>query len=221
MKFAKRLFIPSIADILFASVFLNLCFSAGKGLLGDCDTGYHIIAGNYMLNTLSIPRHDMFSFLSPPLPWTAHEWLSEIIMALLHQAFGLTGVVIFFSFVIALTFYLFFRTIRSFKPNLFLSVMVILLSVTCTKVHWLARPHIFSMLLLVIWYYLLDLYQYRDRDYLFFFPPLMLLWVNLHGGFVSGFVLLGAYLLGNLLRAFGAEPDLKPGLQRKVKRLTV
>jgi len=47
--------IPSIVDIIFISLFLLLAFSAGKDLLGDVDTGYHIRAGEYILNTFSIP----------------------------------------------------------------------------------------------------------------------------------------------------------------------
>ena len=92
---------PSIADIFFLAIFLNLSFSVGNGLLNDGDTGYHIRAGEYIINTLSIPRQDIFSFHTPTLPWTAHEWLSEVIMAFIHGAFGLTGIVIFFSFIIS------------------------------------------------------------------------------------------------------------------------
>jgi hypothetical protein len=59
--------------------------------------------------------------------------------------------------------------------------------------HFLARPHIFSYLLLVIWTAkLLDAY---DRDAfkassLFFFVPVMLLWAGLHGSFTFGLALL-------------------------------
>ena len=110
--------IPSIADIIFLSLFLLLSFSKGQELLNDGDTGYHIRAGEYIIDTLSIPKHDIFSFLTPPLPWTAHEWLSEIIMAMVHRAFGLTGVVIFFSFIISLVYYLLFKIIRTNNGNI-------------------------------------------------------------------------------------------------------
>ena len=88
---------PSIASVVFIAVFLSQAIRTSGGLLQDCDTGYHLRAGEYILNTLSIPKHDMFSFLSPPIPWTAHEWLSEVMMAAINGIFGLTGIVIFFS----------------------------------------------------------------------------------------------------------------------------
>src|SRR6266516_1488086 len=177
-----------------------MSFSAGKGLLNDCDTGYHIRAGEFILNTHTIPHQDMFSFISPPLPWTAHEWLSEMIMALVYRASGLTGIVIFFTFIISLIYYFFFRILRSENENILLAALIVLLATASSQIHWLARPHIFSLGLLLIWYYLLDAYHHRDKNLLFLFPPLMILWVNLHGGFVAGFFLLGIYFLGNLIK---------------------
>lgn len=200
IRVKSSFFIPSLADCLFVCLFFVLSFSAGKGLLSDGDTGYHIRAGEIILDTLSVPKYDMFSFLSPPLPWTAHEWLSEVVMAFVHRTFGLTGVVIFFVFLISSVYYMLFKIVRTYNGNIILAVLIVLLVAWSSELHWLARPHIFSLIFLVIWYYLLDLYQYRDRNYLYWLPPLMLFWVNLHAGFMLGFILLGVYLSGNLVR---------------------
>ncbi len=202
--------IPSIADIMFIALFLFLSFSAGKELLNDGDTGYHIRAGEYIIKTLSIPKQDMFSFLSPALPWTAHEWLSEVIMAMVHQAFGLTGIVVFFSFIISLVYYLLLKIIRTDKDNIILAAFIVLLVIVSSQIHWLARPHIFSLVLMIAWYYLLDEYQYNNKNYLYLLPLMMLLWVNLHGGFLAGFILTGIYLFGNLAKFItsqGKEKD--------------
>jgi hypothetical protein len=207
MRVKSAFFIPSIADILFVSLFFDLSFSAGKGLLADGDTGYHIRAGEIIVDTLSVPKYDMFSFLSPPLPWTAHEWLSEVIMALVHRASGLTGIVIFFAFLISSVYYLMFKILQTHNGNIFATVFIVLLVVASSQLHWLARPHVFSLFFMVIWYYLLDLYQYEDKNYLYWLPPLMLFWVNLHAGFMVGFILLGVYLFGNLVRIIFSVSD--------------
>ena len=211
--------LPSIADILFLIIFFYLSFSAGEGLLADCDTGYHIRAGEFILNTHSIPRHDIFSFTAPPLPWIAHEWLSELVMALIHKKFGLTGIVIFFSFIIALTYYVLFKIIKTYRRNIILAASLIALVIGTSQLHWLARPHIFSLFLTVIWYYLLDAYQYDDKNYLYFLPPIMLLWVNLHGGFMAGFILIGVYLLGNFVQFLLSEGVDNKRWRRKTKLL--
>lgn len=216
IKEKKSPFLPSVADVLFLSVFLYLSLSAGKGLLADCDTGYHIRAGEYILKTFSIPRHDIFSFITPAIPWTAHEWLSEVIMAFVHRAFGLTGVVISFAFVIASAYCLLFRIVREDKGNILVTVVVVVLVIAASQIHWLARPHVFSLLLTVIWWGLLDNYQYNNKNYMYFLPPIMLLWVNLHGGFMIAFVVIGIYLAGNLVR-FLTSKEVKDKAQCKRK----
>ena len=211
--------IPSLADIMFVSLFFILSFSVNNWLLNDCDTGYHIRAGEYIIDTLSIPKHDIFSFISPALPWTAHEWLSEVIMGAIHRAAGMTGVVIFFSFMISLVYYLMFKIIRGYNGNILAASFITLLVLATSQIHWLARPHIFSFVLMVVWYYLLDNYQYQHEDYLYFLAPMMLLWVNLHGGFMAGFILIGIYLFGNVVMFITSEDSKKDIHRQKVKKL--
>ena len=199
--------VPSIADILFLSVFLYLAFYAGKGLLNDSDTAWHIRTGEYILKTLSIPRHDIFSFITPPIPWTAHEWLAEVIMAVIHKSLGLTGIALFFSFLIALVYYLLFRMLRTYNGNILFAVAVAVLVIASSPMHWLARPHIFTHLFLIIWYIILDGYQSGRNNRLLILPLSLLLWVNLHGGFITGLILLGIYILGNLFEAYFAHGD--------------
>ena len=217
LKRFKFFLTPSITDVIFICLFLYLSLFVGKGLLNDGDTGYHIRAGEYILKTLSIPRQDIFSFHAPPLSWTAHEWLSEVIMAIVHRSFGLTGIVIFFSLIISLVYSLFFKILKA-NDDIVLSVIFALLVLSSSQIHWLARPHIFSLLLMIIWYYLLDEYQYKNRNYLYVLPPIMLLWVNLHGGFLAGFILIGIYLFGNIIK-FITSHDLKKGIYKRKAKL--
>jgi len=213
--------VPSIADILFTVIFIKLVFFSGGTLLVDGDTGYHIRAGEFIIDTFSVPDRDIFSFLSPPLAWTAHEWLSEVIMASVHSAFGLTGIVIFFSFLIAFIFSLLFKMVRTSGSNMVAVVVIMLLVIGSSQVHWLARPHIFLLLLTVVWYRLLDSYQYDDRNHLYFLPPLMLLWVNLHGGFILGLVLVAVYLVGNIVGSMVSTDDGKQRCARKARALAL
>lgn len=199
IKHLKNWLLPSIADVLFISVLLYLALLSDNELLSDGDTGYHIRAGEFILNTLSIPKADIFSFITPAIPWTAHEWLSEVIMAFLHQLGGLNAVVIAFSFMIAASAWIFFKIVRTEGNNILLSVVATIMFVALAKVHWLARPHIFSLVILLVWYRLLDDFQYRQQSRLWLLPFIMLLWVNLHGGFIIGLAIAGVYFAGNFL----------------------
>lgn len=220
MRKIATYFIPSIGQFLFTAVFLVLAvMPTGKQMLADADTGYHIRAGEYILKNLSVPRHDIFSFRSPALPWTAHEWLSEVIMAAIHRVSGLTGVVLFFIFLIALTYFLLYRFVRTRRRNVIFDVLIVLFAVVSSQIHWLARPHIFSLVLMVLWYAILEDFQDGRSNRIFLLPLIMVLWVNLHGGFLTGFILTGIYFGGNLWSLLRAGSEEKGSTEKKVRFL--
>src|SRR5262249_29715308 len=123
---------------------------------------------------------DQLGVRGPPIPWTAHEWLSEIIMAVVHRVSGLTGTVIFFSFIIATTYFLLFRMLRQESPDILLGALIVCFAAVSSTPHWLARPHIFSLALTVIWYHLLNDFQYRQKNRLFLLPLLILISLTFH-----------------------------------------
>lgn len=221
MKLKQRFYLPSLADMLFLSIFLFLCLSMGQGLLSDGDTGYHIRAGEWILRNVSIPRFDIFSFHTPPIPWTAHEWLSEVVMALIHRWSGLTGIVVFFTFLLASTFYLLFLKIRDSGGNILIALFIVLLATAASQVHWLARPHVFSLLLFFLWHSILDEYRNGTCNHLSMLPPMMLLWVNLHGGYLSGFLLLGIYIFGETPAIFSEKGEIREAARRRGKVLAI
>ncbi|MCM0082888.1 hypothetical protein L4X63_14935 [Geomonas sp. Red32] len=188
--------LPPIGELLFA-VTLPIVFFAGKArLLADGDTGYHIRAGEYILRTYSVPRFDIFSLHTPPLPWTAHEWLSEVIMALLHGAGGLAAVDAFFAIVISACPALLYAVLKSYGAQTATAGALTLGALSTFEVHWLSRPHVFSFVFILLFHYLLESWRRGKFDRLYLLPPLMLLWVNLHGGYLGGFILIAVYLAG-------------------------
>lgn len=190
--------IPRISDVLFCAVLLYTSVFAGARMLGDGDTGYHIRAGELMLKSGTILNADPFSYLRPQIPWTAHEWLAEIIMALCHYAAGLPGVVLLFALVIALTNWCFFTMLLKKGNGVLFTSFLVIIFISAAKVHWLARPHIFSLLFLIFWFDTLEKMQEGKKVRAWLLPVSMLLWVNLHGGYIAGIFLLFLYLLGNL-----------------------
>src|ERR1700756_5217387 len=220
MNSKSRFLVPSLADVFFLCLFLFLSLDGGKQLLSDAGTGFHIRTGQYIIAHMSVPRYDVFSHITPPLPWFAHEWLSAVIMASIHQGFGLTGVVLFFSFLISLTYFLLFKFVRANGGNLVFAALVVLLAAVSSTLHWLARPHVFTLILTLLWYYVLESYHRSDKNYLFLLPLTMLLWVNLHGGFVIGFVLLAIYLAGCATEALCASAPTNSLFKSKFRTLT-
>lgn len=216
---APLLVLPSLGNLVFVSVLFVLLFRSGQGLLGDGDTGYHIKTGEIILRTWQVPRSDIYSFHSPALPWTAHEWLSEIIMALVFGLSGLTGVVIFFALLLAITHWLLYQTLRARSDDALLCLAITLLATATSSTHWLARPHAFSLLFTVIWCHGLDRFQQKSAPTLIYLPFLMLAWVNLHGGYFFGLVLLALYLAGNVFHSLVGSPESSEQHRKKAVAL--
>jgi hypothetical protein len=72
---------------------------------------------------------------------------------------------------------------------------------------------------MVVWYHLLDSYQNDRGGRLVLLPLIMLLWVNLHGGYLTGFILTGVYFLGNLAGYFRSTDEERERSFRKAKSL--
>ena len=216
--------LPSLTDLAFLMpiVFLFARMEGAKSMLGDGDTGWHIRTGEWILANGRVPSQDMFSFTKAGEPWFAWEWLWDLSFAWLYQHGGLAAVVAASIFVISLTFALLFRLILRRCDNPLIAAAFTFLACVGSSLHWLARPHLFTMLFVVIWVSLLERVQAGRRKLLFALPLLMVLWTNLHGGFFVGLVILGAYAAGEIVKAaFTADPTERRSAIRSATRLTV
>jgi hypothetical protein len=197
--------LPSFADLFFLVLFGILAFTPmSAGLLGDADTGLHIRTGEQIMATHAIPRTDPYSYTSHGKPWYAWEWMYDLVIAAIHHVSGLNGVVVFTAAVISVTFALLFRFILRRSGNLAVAAFLTLLAAAAAQVHMLARPHVLSWLFTLLWVENLCRFEEGERSALLWLPLLMLLWVNLHGGFILGLVLLGIFALGAIWRSVAA-----------------
>jgi len=224
-----RFLIPSVADLIFIVLLIALSYGAlAPRLLKDAGTGWHIRNGQQILQTHSIPRTDSFSYTMRGQPWYAWEWLYDAFIAAIHQWMGLNGVAFFNAFVIAATFALVLCLAMRCGSNLPVAVVLIMLAVGASTIHFFARPHVVSWLLTVIWFQLLDssattLETTADAEpdrRLLWLPVIILLWTNLHGGFLLGIALCGIHLVAGLIRYFSDRED-RPKVGRWLKRLAV
>lgn len=199
-----RLLVPSLTDLFFIAV-MSWLFLAGefgwKGLLNDADAGWHIRTGEHILDTGVVPRTDLFSFSKPGEKWFAWEWGSDVLMALLHRAGGLKALVLAAATLITLFAALLLRRIAGQGVSLWVMVPVAMLGVGASSLHFLARPHLFTMLFLVITAWLVEVDRRRRTPWIWVLAPLTAVWVNLHGGFPAGIAVLGIAVVGSAAEA--------------------
>lgn len=224
-KYARWL-VPSIGDLLFIALLGSLCFTnLSVRLLGDAGIGWHIRTGQLILATHAIPHVDPFSSTMASQPWFAWEWLYDLMVGWLDKVAGLNGVVFFTASIIALTFSWTFRLLLRRGTNLIVALALVLLAASAAMIHFFARPHVVSWLFTVLWFWILDSYErngdsssfVRDRCALWLLPPLMVLWVNTHGGFLLGFVLLGIYWLSAIWQSFTLKKDRFEDVLQKIR----
>jgi hypothetical protein len=212
-----RWFMPSVSDLIFVCVLCILLFTAlSVKLLGDAGIGWHIRSGQQILATHAIPRTDPFSSTMGGKPWFAWEWLYDVVVGELANIAGLNGVVWFTAAIIGGVFGWMFRLLVRREMNIFSALLLVLLALSASTLHFLARPHVVSWMFTLAFFWLLDS---TERNYfkgvgrhrkLWALPLLMLVWVNVHGGFVLGFMLLAIFWFGSiwtLFRTKGARID--------------
>ena len=189
----QHLFLPSLLDVFFAALLLA-AFARPQGLqalLGDGDTGWHIRTGQLVLASGRVPVEDPFSFTRPREAWFAWEWLSDVLFARTWRWRGVGGVAALAGSLLVLSATLLLWRMLRGGAGLWIGVAAAMAAVSASSVHYLARPHIFSMLFYTLALWALAEDRRRQGLCVWMLAPLTALWANLHAGFVAWLATLG------------------------------
>ncbi len=188
--------LPKLRDVFFMALFFAVIGFGPRLLNVDGDLGRHITIGNYILDNGRIPTRDVFSHTMRGQPLTPHEWLADVFFALAHRLAGLEGVVWLCALLVALTFTLVMAQAYERSGLILLSLGMALWAAAASSLHFLARPHLWTMLFLALWTCGLETMRRGKPFRWYLLPLLMLVWANMHGAFIAGFVVWGAYVAG-------------------------
>jgi hypothetical protein len=186
--------LAAIAMALFALA----AFS--PAVLGDGDTFSHLATGEWIIAHGAAPRADPFSHSMPGAPWIAHEWLSEVLLALAFRLGGWGGVVLVTGAAAASAALIVgLAAARELRGSPLVATVGLGLGLMTASL--LARPHMLALPIAAAWS--AGLLAARDRGRA---PPLalaalMTLWANMHGGFIFGLMLIGPFALEALTEA--------------------
>lgn len=179
-----------LAPLLVGLAAYAVAIGAAVKLLNDGDTLSHIAIGRWIIEHRAIPFHDPFTYTFPGGTWVPHEWLAEVMFAAIYGWLGWGGVVAATGGAIAGAFALLTRALQSsLGPRR--AAIGAALAFLLTEGHLLARPHALALPLLVMW--MSGVIRARDADRIpsLALLPVMVLWCNLHGGFVVGLLFAG------------------------------
>jgi hypothetical protein len=199
MPAAKSRFGVSLPLCVALVVFATL-LATGPTLLGDPDTYWHIVAGRWIIAHHAVPHADIFSNSMAGAPWVPHEWLAEVVFAPFYDHFGWNGPVLITAFSFAGAMALLTRALLRFlEPVRALAGMATAWGVALP--HLLARPHVMTLPIVVIWFAALVVARSENRAPSPWLAALMVLWANLHGGFILGIVFAAMFAAEAVLDA--------------------
>ena len=199
--------LPNFRAVVFAvTLFQVLLLSQGSlTLFRDSDTGWHVRNGETILSRHALPRTDPFSYTREGRPWFAWEWLSDAVLGSAYRLAGLPGVAVLSALAIALMAWGVAHFALSLGGNLFFTAGAIVVLLGTTSIHWLARPHIFSWILALLFLGVAEHERHRlgrpgwPSRALCALPFVAILWANLHGSFLLGPAILFLYAAGEWL----------------------
>lgn len=172
----------------------------------DSDSWWHLKSGQLMWDTGRVLRADPFSHTVAGQPWIDHGWLVQMLLWPVYRVSGLGGLALLLAALVTAAMVLVYLQCAG-QP--FVAAFATLLAAITSSIIWAIRPQIVSFLLAALIAYLLHRYKATGRTRLLWPLPLIVaLWANCHGGFVIAFILMGCYLLGEMLnRLISPAPE--------------
>ena len=198
--------------LLVLTTLLFLTWFTGE--VSDTDIWLHLMTGRHTLDTRALTVPDPFSYngnrISPAFPNEAKtryfnltsEWLAQVLMHLIFTATGFPGLVLLrAAMLIALCgltgLMVWWRTAGGFYHSIASAIACGAVAINFQQ----SRPFLVTFLFMGITMALVE-----RRRYLWTLVPLFVLWANLHGGYLMGWVILGSYCGEALIERLRKRP---------------
>jgi len=185
--------------ISFACVYY---LANGSIMLGHYDLGWHLAAGDLIRDQGHVPLRDPWAFTSGDKPWFNLSWLWDVIASVVFQYSGFGGLVLFTvacgAVIVGYLAHVCLRTGASTAAvciAVFSACLLYPAFSTAPNIYLAASPNTATMLFAVVFYG-----ECLRRTKWYLLPAIMLLWANLHGGFLLGFFVIGVFAGIALLR---------------------
>ncbi len=193
--------------LLAGALLLAASLWAATRAVSSGDLWVSLGCGRYILSH-GVTRTDPFAFTSPPGTWVNQNWLSHVLFSAIHSVSGLSGLAIWRILAAGATLLLLGRSAIRLGASRTMAGLAILAMAVVGRPYIDSRPNLHTLLLsaaLIAW--LTGGGAGRARRYGLLLAMLVL-WANLHGGFLFGILALGAAGVAGALRSRRLVPEL-------------
>jgi len=186
---AERVFCPVVLCVV---ALIATTFCCVPRSIADPDIWWHLRNARILVSTHRFIGTDLYSFTAKDARWMNHEWIAELPFYFGWTVDGERGVYLVTVAVVELlllgVFLLAYRRSHNLGGALVVSIVAALLS----TVSYGPRTILFGWLCLAVELLLLDA-SADCEGLLWALPPLFALWVNTHGSWLIGMVVMVAF----------------------------
>lgn len=159
--------------------------------IAEPDLWGHVRMGQDILRLGHVPTADPYSYVNQGYYCLDHEWLFEVMMAWCFNLAGALGLVLFKGLLIFGIVCLMLLALRRSGFSVFSQGMLVLIALQVMGPGIVViRPHLMTYLLFTATCVILRWATLGSTKCLWFLPPIMILWVNCHGGFLTGLAVI-------------------------------
>jgi hypothetical protein len=159
----------------------------------DPDLWGHVRFGQDVLAQRHLIFYDQYSYSAPGHLWLNHEWLSEVLMGAIYNAFGTVGLNLMKFACSAATILFLAVAMEETESPARVQFAILIAASAPLATHLQFRPQIFTFVLMSSILAILSRYNYRGRAPVWLAIPILAVWANLHGGFIMGLAALGTF----------------------------
>jgi len=181
----------------FSIIALEISLVANLSI-AESDIWFHLRNAQQLLTSHSFLHADLYTFTSAGAPLLNFEWLSELPYYLAFQSYGLRGLLAVYLVVLWLIFGgMYYLALRR-GANCGDAALVTMASVILGSYSFGPRMLHFGWLCLTALLIALERFRQTGKG-LWVLPLLFALWINLHGSWVFGLVVIGIYMISGLV----------------------
>ncbi|MEM1058084.1 MAG: hypothetical protein AAGK14_02450 [Verrucomicrobiota bacterium] len=195
----RRWLWPNLGVLLFLLSLAGI-YGGDSNFLTDPATARHLVAGKLAWTQGPVLATDPYTFTLAGQPWMQHQWLFDLTVGGLELAGGVPLAFVFGVVLFALAPLALWRLLAGEGVPWPVGLLYVCFAVVLLHAHWLLRPQLLNYVLLPV--FIAAWYRYPRG-----LSPaswavllvLLVLWTNVHGGFVTALLFWGLAWTGRLV----------------------
>jgi len=185
--------------VMLAATLVALAVLTVRSRFNYPDLWWHLRTGQIVWTNHAIPRTDLLSFTTGEHAWVPHEWLSQLGIYAAWRLGDYSGLMLWFCTLTAALLAIQYLSCSLYSENVKVAFLGALVTWFFATVGLAIRPQLVGYVLLACELLVLHLGRSRDRRWFLLLPPLFALWVNSHGSFFLGLIVLAVALISGFI----------------------